>query len=392
MNLGKVFNSKTMGCSFRCAEDKDLQELLTLYFTIYGNNYPLSLGTDREVMKSILKNPDNLWLLSVDDTTQKIVASAVFEVETLHRIGRAEGLVVHPDFQRKGLASEMLEIGSRVLIQDAKKVNSIYTTTRTLSVGPQLAFLKDGYIPLGLFPNAHRLSNYETLTLMAKFNPEVLSRRQIVHEVPEALGPIIKCLGQFVTSNHPPPKLLKMVKPTPSGEKLEFDLIHAPHYVERLFLETFSDAFDRFYPFHKPNFLISAKNGEVNIFGYLSKRDGYCTLVATTQPTYTLAGRMRPLMLQLRDFGVAYLEILMAINNVLSLEALLDINFLPSAIYPAMLEYQGGLMDLVLMSRTMEPLNFRGIQIEKSFKPYIDQYVDLWKKMHLDVLGVFDDK
>ena len=86
---------------------------------------------------------------------------------------------------------------------------------------------------------------------------------------------------------------------------------------------------------------------------------------------------MRPLMLQLRDFGVAYLEILMAINNVLSLEALLDINFLPSAIYPAMLEYQGGLMDLVLMSRTMEPLNFRGIQIEKSFKPYIDQYVNL---------------
>ena len=52
----------------------------------------------------------------------------------------------------------------------------------------------------------------------------------------------------------------------------------------------------------------------------------------------------------------------------------------------------GEFRDLVLMSRSMEPLNFRGMQIEKSFKPYIDQYIDLWKQMHLDVLGVFDEK
>ncbi len=140
-------------------------------------------------------------------------------------------------------------------------------------------------------------------------------------------------------------------------------------YVERKFLATFTDPFDRFYPFHKPNLLISAVNGEIDLFCYYSSNDGYCTIVAATQPTYTLAGRLRPLLLQLRDFGVSYLEILMTTDNILSLEALLDMNFLPSAIYPAMLDSPDGLMDMVLMSRTMEPLNFRGMQIEKSFKP-----------------------
>jgi GNAT superfamily N-acetyltransferase len=376
----------------RLAELSDIQDLLTLYFTIYGNNYPLALGTDRHAMKSIIEDKNSLWLVTVDAEKNLLNGSAVFEVDTQYKIARAEGFVVHPDYQNHGLASEMLNYGSDYLLEKTKAVYSIYATTRTLSVGPQLAFIKNDYIPLGIFPNAHRLSNYETLTLMAKHNPEVLKKRIKVDEVPELLGPIFKAVDKYIKSPHKSPKLLKMVRPKPSGEYLDFEIIHAPSYVQRKFNAKFSDPFDQFFPFHKPNLMLSAKNGEVDIYGYLSESDGYCALITATEPFYTMAGRLRPLMQQLHDFGVSYIEILMAMDSILSLEALLDVNFLPSAMYPAMLEYKGQYMDLVLLSRSMEPLNFRGMQIEKSFMPYINQYVKLWKKMHLEVLGVFNEK
>jgi GNAT superfamily N-acetyltransferase len=390
MRLGENVETKK-GLYLRRAQKSDMQELLLLYFTIYGNTYPLKLGTDREIMKSLIEAPQNLWLLAIDESTKNICGSIVFEVDIFYKIGRAEGMVVHPEYQKRGIASLMLSYGSNYLLEKTEVVNSIYTTTRTLSVGPQLAFLNDGYIPLGIFPNAHRLASYETLTLMAKYRSKVLSARRVVEEVPEALGPILKTLEKFVKPRGERPRLLPMSRPKATGPMLEFEFIHAPHYVGRKFQEAITDPYDRFYPFHRPNFLISSKSGEIDIFAYYGEQDGYCTIVALTQPTWTLAGRMRPLLDSLRSYGVAYLEILLTTDNILSIETLLDVQFLPSAIYPAMMEYNGDVVDLVLLSRTMEPLNFHGMHVEKSFKPYIDQYVDLWKKMHLEVLGVFDE-
>jgi hypothetical protein len=40
----------------------------------------------------------------------------------------------------------------------------------------------------------------------------------------------------------------------------------------------------------------------------------------------------------------------------------------------------------------MEPLNFRGMAIMAPFKPYVDQYVDAWKKANLDSIEVIYEK
>jgi hypothetical protein len=56
-----------------------------------------------------------------------------------------------------------------------------------------------------------------------------------------------------------------------------------------------------------------------------------------------------------------------------------------------MREEDGKTYDYVIMTHTIEPLDFRGMAIEKAFKPYVDQYVALWKQMHLDSLEVFND-
>jgi len=173
-----------------------------------------------------------------------------------------------------------------------------------------------------------------------------------------------------------------------SEEDWEFEIIRAPNYVLRRFNESFPDPSDRFFPFHTPNMLISEKKGRIDIFAYFSKRDGYCTLIKSTRPISELKGRLTPLYMMLDDIGVSYIEVLVSMKYTNLIETLLGGQFLPSAIYPAMREVNNNYEDYIVMSRTMEPLNFRGMAVVAPFKPFIDQYVEAWKKVNLDTIEV----
>ena len=92
--------------------------------------------------------------------------------------------------------------------------------------------------------------------------------------------------------------------------------------------------------------------------------------------------------MQLDDIGVSYLEVLVNTKETPLINTLLGGQFLPSAIYPAMREVKNNYEDYVIMSRTMEPLNFRGMALIAPLKPFIDQYVEAWKQVNLDTIEV----
>ena len=382
----------------RRARPDDIDQLLTLYYTVYGPHYPLSFGTDRESMRKLILTTENLWFVVENSLTGSLIASCIFEVE--NGIARVQGLVVHPEHRQKNIASKLLELGTNQLLFprdsqgqiQASLVHCLYATTRTHSAGPQRTFLKNGFIPLGILPNSRRLKRYETLTLMARYAPGVLEKRERLEKIPAACAPIYKIVQSLTKSKSSLKETVKTSKPFAVGPRLEFELILAPQFVQRRFEELKSQTFDRFYPFHRPNLLISASNGEVDLFASFNQEDGYCTLISSTQPLWTLGGRLRPLMETLRDFGAAYVETLLPAENLMSMEALLDVQFLPSAYFPALLKKGDNYSDRVLMTRTMEPVNFHGMELDKIFKPHVDQYVELWKRMHLDVLSIFQDE
>jgi len=218
-----------------------------------------------------------------------------------------------------------------------------------------------------------------------------MANREEVKIIPKAIAPFYEILQKQLKLSCAPEIKEMEIKNTTEVE-LDFELVFAPEYVKKRFFEKFTDPYDRFYPFHVPNLLMAATNSDLEIYAYFSKKDGYCTIVALTEPCWKLTNRLKDLLHQLRQLGVSYIELLMGAQHTESLEALIQSQFLPSAFYPAMLETRDGkLQDFVLMTRTMEPLNFREMKIEKSFKPFVDQYLDQWKQMHLDVLGVFHD-
>jgi hypothetical protein len=178
-------------------------------------------------------------------------------------------------------------------------------------------------------------------------------------------------------------------RPFPDEKPLRFELIFAPAYVRRRFEENIVGKADAFSPFHEPNLLITSTDGSVEIYATFSKKDRYCSIAAINVPIVSLHGRLIGLLDDLKDLGVSYIEILIPLRDRDSLEVALMAGFVPSAFYPAMRERDGQLHDQVLLSRTLEPLNFRGMIIDPSFKPFIDQYVLQWTQKHLMTLEIY---
>jgi GNAT superfamily N-acetyltransferase len=372
------------------ADGGDVDEIINLYRAVYGRKYPISYGTDPELLLKAIQNKETHLCIVARDVMNRVIGGAlIVEIDSFNKIGKLVGLVVHPTYQRHKIGNGLVSYVSDFFLKKDQRLNSLYATTRTITVGPQMIFVKNGYLPLGIFPNAHRLQQYETVTLFAKHREHLLEKREPVESISSKLLPLYGILQNLVPKISVPKADEEKPVVVPEGkDDWSFEIIRAPHYVYRKFHERFPDPSDRFFPFHTPNMIISEKNGRMDIFAYFSKRDGYCTLIKATHPISELNGRLTSLYMLLDDIGVSYIEVLVNVKHTPLIETLLGGQFLPSAIYPAMREINNHFEDYIVMSRTMEPLNFRGMAVVSPFKPFIDQYVDAWKQINLDTIEV----
>lgn len=371
------------------AEASDVEELLQLFFVAYGKDYPVIWGTDRHAMLEMITHPQLArWYVARLKGQRTVVASTVFELDYQLKIAKLSGVVVQPQHRKLNLAFELISRGAKILLEK-EGFNSIYTTTRTVSVGPQLMCLKDGFLPLGIFPNAHKLAHFETLTFLGKYRDGILQQRRPLTQLPEKLLPIFQEAKKILQlpDNPQPIAAVTLAVDLPHINE-RFEVIFAPQFVYRRFLDRFQHPYERVYPFHKPNILLVSENGQMEVYAYLSKKDRYCTIVSINAPIATVRPRIAMILEQLTDLGASYVELLLPIEQTAAIETILEHQFLPTAFYPAMIAKDGVFMDFVVLSRAREPLNFKGMAIAQAFKPYIDQYVALWKQTHLDVLQV----
>ena len=392
MTNGKLRdNSSSSELVVTAASLRDVDELLSLYFMIYGNTYPIALGMDREVMSSVITGGNDLWLIARDTVRNCIAGSAVIQIDHGEKIGKLEAVVSHPEYRKRGIAMMLIKSATERALSGKAPLNSVYTTTRTVSLGPQLMCLDAGYIPLGIFPNAHKLKQYETVTLMARYRAGVLNRRIPVEGISAKIACLWYAMNGHIGSDAVPETLPSERFHAP-GPILEFEIIEAQQFVARKFHERSRKPHNYFYPFHLPNVLFVSTDGSVELFAYLSRKDRYCTLISLNVAFTSLRHKMDNLLELLKEHNAEYIETLLPMSDHKSIAAMLDDDFLPCAIYPAMREINGALHDYIVMSRTMVPLDLRGMQIAAPFKSYIDQYVELWKQMHIDTLEVFNER
>ena len=378
--------------NIRRANVNDREELLSLYLNVYGDDYPLELGTNKQLMTKLLENQDcAFWFVAEISDRPGIAASCVVELEPEFKIGKVTGAAVHPLCTGLGLSTRLIGHAVSTVMEKAPSINTLYATTRTVTMASQKMLLSNGFKPLGIFPNARKIKTYETLTLMGYFREGVLEKRSPVQKIPPSLVELYLQTNKSIGDIRP----VELVEDCPAfstdtahaDSKWEF--IQAPEFVEKRFNEIFSnDRESTFYPFHKPNLIISNRDLGVEMFASFNKKDHYCVIISSNKPITTINGHFKQLAFSFKEIGVYYLETLVRLDSFEAICFLGANRFLPSAYYPAMREIDNVAHDYVLMTRTMVPLDFSESQIAPEFTPFVKEYVRQWIDLNLSTVGV----
>ncbi|OZM74582.1 GNAT family N-acetyltransferase [Amycolatopsis antarctica] len=362
---------------------------MELYRRVYGRGYALPLGTDPQVMAREIASANTTWLVA-HDSSRRLIASIVATTSPGDRLAKMQGLVVDPASRGSGIAQEAVSSLSDLLLADGT-VDSVYATARTTATAPQRICLRSGFRALGIFPNLRKAAKHETMVLLARHQDGVLDRRHPVDRVPAGLGPIVEALDT-VAGLPARPELVPDEVPEPRSEFAstdEIELIGAERFVLRRFDEMVTDPSRRFYPFHKPDVMLAGPDGLYEVYAHLSRADGYCTLIGAAPDARVVSRHLDQIIARLNDFGAFYIETLVPLYAFDELSSLLSFGFLPAAVYPAMRRDGELFHDYVVMARTMQPLDFRGLAIDAAFRPFTEQYIALWTQMYLNTHGVF---
>ncbi|WP_046776811.1 GNAT family N-acetyltransferase [Streptomyces yangpuensis] len=363
----------------------DIAELRQLYYAVYGPHYPVALGTDPAEMALLMADPHSLWLVARCAATGALTGSAAIHGEAGSRIARLEGIAVHPEYRSAGLAAALTEaLCARML--DTGRLDSVYATVRTVGSGPQRVVARNGFRPLGILPNAVDLSSRESLALYARHSPGVLDRRVPVTEVPAALLPLLRTAGDALGIGYPEVRAAAgRRRPAPDRQRgvEQLEMIEAPAFVRRRFRERFPGAEGWFYPLHTPNVLLTPEDGRFEVYAYLNRAGGYCSLLTAHPDPAAAAAHLEPVTRALARAGAGYVEALVPLAHEEALSAFLTQGFVAGALYPAMRADGDGFHDYAVLSRSSERIDFRGVAVEPPLQPYLDCYASAWAAAHL---------
>jgi RimJ/RimL family protein N-acetyltransferase len=387
---------RTMSNTIEHAKLEDVDELLSLYLSVYGEDYPLEVGTKRSVMTEAICSPEKYhWYVMRCEESGLISASGIIQIDNSNRIAKLSGVAVHSNFRKHGLATELISYAVNEVLRVHKLANSIYATARTITHSSQTMLLRNGFIPLGFFPNCRKIKTYETLALMAIFADGVLEKRNPNIELPSSIHPFASLVEKeisgypsFYKSKDVEVKKEKCFNDLSSKEG-EFEFIFAPQFVQKRFDETFKDDKESvFYPFHRPNLIISNMEDDFEVFATFSKKDHYCVIITSNKSIVDFGKKLNKMLFAMKELGIYYVETMVRLDRFEPIHFLTENDFLPSAIYPAMHEEDGHVQDYVLLTKTMVPLDFSEISIHESFRPYFNLYAKQWIDMHLNTLKV----
>ncbi|MCW7945117.1 hypothetical protein AAW14_24680 [Streptomyces hygroscopicus] len=366
---------------------QDIAELRQLYFDVYGHGYPLPLGSDPAVMRRLITEGTAHWLTARTGRGD-LVGSAVVETDPGSRIGKLVGLAVHPGHRGGGLASRL----TAAVCEEAfgiGRLDSVYATVRVVTEGPQHVVVRNGFRPLGLMPNAVEVEGCESLALFARYGNGVLERRAPVERVPERLAALLTAASSGIgidyaatgrVAGRPAVRSVTGVDP--------IELIAAPAFVRRRFLERFPVAGDRYFPLHTPNAVLVAADGSFEAYADLDPVAGSCALVAVHPRPAAVTGAMEALMTAVQRAGADYAETLLPLADTEALETFLASGFVPSAVYPAMRRIGDRFHDYVVLSRTGRQIDFRTTAVSTLLQPYLSAYLSAWTSTYLPVQEV----
>lgn len=378
----------------RRATEQDIFGISALYFEVYDGLYPDPLMSDIQILKNFLKNSDNFWILA--EAGHRLVGSVVFEYDPAHRLAKAFGAVIQPHYRGSNIALELMNYAFDHIKTETKEgLEVCYSTTRTVHLAAQKLTRKIGFKELGIFPNVHKTTDYETHCLAAYYQGKALEKRFTSFK----LHPQISKLFEIARLEASLAKIsiAKTFSVIQNVQPFELEMINAPKFVGERFKKVKQEGKidNSFFPFHQPNFLISNPEQTAEIFLYINENDKHCVIIGVSFHKDYL-DRYKVLISQvsdiLRSVGVRYIEIITRADELGHIDNLLKAKFIPCAYFPAFQLIGDTRYDFVVFSRSFEIFDFSNIQLEGIYMEYLKQYFEHWKEVSLNPKLIVDLK
>lgn len=369
----------------RLATEADIFQISQLYFDVYQGTYPDPLMKDFILIKRFINSEAGFWFIAKDEKGD-IIASVLAAYDQENLIAKAFGAVVKTEARGHGIMEELLGFGIKFLMEKTPGVDVIYSTTRTVNEAAQTLTEKLGFKKLGIFPNAHRTSEYETHCLTAIITPQALEKRftnYLLHHSLESLYKIVETevgLGSMET-----------IVPEKSSKALhgpgDIEVIQSQKFVSYRYnhLKAEKKLEFEFFPFHQPNLMIISPDQSIELFCHLSPVDGYCVIIGGKMPhnmnfteLFLLANRL------LRDAGARYIEVILRADRPKILESIMKAKFIPCGFFPAFQLINGKRYDFLVLSRSFEVFDFQNVKLKGLNQVYLEEYFKAWKAIALN--------
>jgi N-acetylglutamate synthase-like GNAT family acetyltransferase len=201
----------------RRATEEDIFKISELYFEVYNGTYPDPIISNLKLMKNFISNMDNYWMVGEKDN--QLVASLIYEYDPQHKIAKAFGAVVSTKVRKGGIAEALMWFALELINEDTKNgLELTYATTRTVHPVAQLLTNKLDFKKLGIFPNVHRTTDYETHCLASRFSEKAIANRFKDFKLHPKIMPLFKLAQQELE--------LPDIEVAHLKESMPFELLH----------------------------------------------------------------------------------------------------------------------------------------------------------------------
>lgn len=374
------------------ATPKDVPAIVALYHEVYSGKYTLKEATDPDVLREKLENPNYFWALA--HLEDRVIGSVIFAIDPVNKLGKTYAAVVLPEFRGQDVMRNLVIQGLERLTQRTRICDTVYATTRTVSIAPSVVLEHLDFFPMGIFPNVRKVKSFETHGLEVFFRNDSLKiRRKSPQLVPEVVD-FYRIVREILNLEDHVECELEMADPRKMGDPIKFKVLRDEKQLSRKFDAYLDrDQMDKvFFPFMDPNLLFASEDGVIEIFVNLNSSDGHGVIIGYRIGDYDLKRVLMWFCEAASAEGMRYIELLVNAFKPQLQRVALDAKFLPCAYFPSMrFNEHNEREDYIVFSRSFEMLDFMDLHLGETNRKFLDAFMKCWYEMLVRCQPDFDE-
>lgn len=372
-----------MKIAFRQAVLGDLAKILELYSSAYAGTYPDPTFTDVEKLRACILDKDRY--IFVAESEELVVGSILFLHDNVNLLAKSGAAVVLPEFRGHHITRDLIKFGCKHIEDSTNGYELLYVTARTVHKAAQVLTDKLGFKQLGIFPNVHKTSEYETHALGGLYSNTAFNKRYTDFEQHPVIAPLYKIVQK--NCSLPSMKTAQDWKVKHyDGEVPLLEVIEAKAFIANRMkhLKENNEIDLGFFPFHAPTHLLTSADQNVEVFAYVNDLDKYCVILGCKMDReVSFTDLFLSISNILRDRGVRYIEVIIRANRLNIIDKLLKSKFIPCGYVPAFQYEHNKRYDYVVFSRSFEILDFNNLALTGQNELFLRRYVELWEQIFL---------